>query len=216
MLSFWLPLQCVICGNPPRQLCEDCLGQIPLRARMVYRLGAPSGLACADYSGSVATLVKAYKNDGSVILARYLGMQLAQVLADWAKQIRTDRPLEIALVPAPSRASSNRTRGYSPARLLASNTAAQMRAFGVNATVCDVLRVTGPVRDQGDLNGQQRRSNLVGRMQAVPAANSVIGNRRIVLLDDIVTTGATLAEMNRCLSSWGLFAESFAAFAETL
>ena len=216
MLSAWLPLKCVLCDKPPRQLCDHCRAQLPLRKRSVSRAGAPPGFSCADYSESVATLVKAFKNDGSVILARQLGVWMAAAVGDWARQTRTDRQLEIALVPAPSRAANNRSRGYSPARLLASNLAVQLRALGVNARVCDLMKVSGPVRDQADLNRSERKLNLVGRMSIEGSAHSRLANRKVVLVDDIITTGSTVAEMARCLESEGIVPEIFITFAETL
>jgi predicted amidophosphoribosyltransferase len=78
------------------------------------------------------------------------------------------------------------------------------------------MRVSGPVRDQADLNRSERKLNLVGRMSIEGSAHSRLANRKVVLVDDIITTGSTVAEMARCLESEGIVPEIFVTFAETL
>ena len=83
-----------------------------------------------------------------------------------------------------------------------------------------LLQFKGATQDQAGLGKRERFENLHGKMTVVSkatAARSAVGNpSTLILIDDIVTTGATLLEMRRSLSAVGLEAEFFATFAETL
>jgi predicted amidophosphoribosyltransferase len=59
------------------------------------------------------------------------------------------------------------------------------------------------VRDQAGLDHRERRANLAGSMAVAPGAESVLAGADVVLVDDVVTTGATLAEARRALHTGG-------------
>jgi predicted amidophosphoribosyltransferase len=127
-----------------------------------------------------------------------------------------ERP--IWLIPAPSSRASLKTRGFVPAKLLASAVARELRVSGLaGVKVIDCLRISGNTRDQAGLGKTERFENLRGKIAASPKWFNLPASRpTLVLIDDIVTTGATLLEMQRSLSEVGLPAEFFATFAETL
>jgi predicted amidophosphoribosyltransferase len=143
----------------------------------------------------------------------------------------------LVLIPAPSAKRSFRHRGYSPALLLARALKRELAAVGFSrVSVANALSLSGQTEDQAGLGKDARRVNLQGKMKAskvgpmtgfpgpmaagfpssISAGNSAFPGPTFVLVDDIVTTGATLLEMERALADAGLEARHFVTFAETL
>ena len=108
-------------------------------------------------------------------------------------------------------------RGFVPAAVLASAVAQSLqRNHGVSATVVRVVKLAGSVADQAGLNRVERAKNISGQMRCSRAPSRLEGGRRLLLLDDVVTTGSTLLELQRCLTESGWKPKSFLTFAETL
>jgi ComF family protein len=93
-----------------------------------------------------------------------------------------------AVVPVPLHRSRLRKRGFNQARLLALGVAAE-----INAPVSDTLEVVRSTRDQVELSAAQRRANVEGAYRASAPLRG-----RILLIDDVFTTGAT---MSACAST---------------
>ena len=72
------------------------------------------------------------------------------------------------------------------------------------------------VRDQSRLNALERRANMDGRVHVKPGSEFRLGGSRVILVDDIVTTGSTLRNVALALEESGLKPEIFLSFAETL
>jgi predicted amidophosphoribosyltransferase len=129
--------------------------------------------------------------------------RLAEPLAGylrWAVEalVEPDRSTAgIALVPVPSRRAAARERGGDHVLRLA-KTAAEQPGAGV----LQLLRLGRGARDSAGLNSDERAANLAGRMCAVPGGPAAAA-RPVVVVDDIVTTGATAREAVRALSAAG-------------
>jgi ComF family protein len=216
MLSFWLPLDCLVCGLPPHQLCRNCESALPLRWRSVSRQGLTSGLSCADYADPLAGLIRSFKADGSVRLARLFGRQLALLYADWLRARPPKEISQVLLASAPSRRAATRRRGFVPAHLIAVETARQLRALGISARALAPFQLGAGVRDQIGLSAQERLLNVENRVELKDSALAQLKQGRVVLIDDIITTGATLSAMQNCLLEAGVRPEIFLTFAETL
>ncbi|MDX3574485.1 ComF family protein, partial [Streptomyces sp. ID05-47C] len=95
---------------------------------------------------------------------------------------------------------STRSRGHDPARRIALAAASELRGWGVPARVAAVLRQRRSVADQAGLNSRQRLGNLAGALAVVAGGGRLLGDAgAVVLVDDLVTTGASLAEAARAV-----------------
>ncbi|MEW2289687.1 ComF family protein [Streptomyces sp. NPDC047841] len=109
------------------------------------------------------------------------------------------RPEPVVLVPVPSARWAVRARGHDPVRRMALAAAGELRRTGTPARVAAVLRQRRPVADQAGLDARRRLENLAGALEVSPGGGRLLGAGRVVLVDDLMTTGASLAEAARAL-----------------
>ncbi|MFE6908354.1 ComF family protein [Streptomyces erythrochromogenes] len=203
-----LPVDCAGCGAARVLVCADCGASLSgAVAGLVRPSPRPEGLpvvrAAAAYEGAVRAVLLAHKERGALPLAGVLGGALAAaVLAGGTGPGRG----ELALVPVPSARRQVRARGHDPARRIALAAAGRLRRAGVPARVAPVLGLRRAVADQAGLGARQRRENLAGALEVRRDGARLTGGARIVLVDDVVTTGATLAEAARAVRAAGLAA----------
>jgi predicted amidophosphoribosyltransferase len=105
----------------------------------------------------------------------------------------------LTLVPVPSARRSVAARGHDPVRRMALAAASELRRRGVPARVLAVLRHGRAVADQAGLTARQRLANLDGALEIVPDGERLLGEGETVLVDDLMTTGASLAEAGRAV-----------------
>ena len=197
LLDLAFPARCPGCGAEGAPICDVCLPA--LDARLDQPAGIPIGLPsdlpatilqlewCAPFGGLVRHALHQLKYGGETRLARPLGAAIAR---RWA---RAGAGGDV-LVPVPVHADRARQRGYDQAELLARAAAA---ALGLPcAPILERARATIA---QFDLDRETRATNVRGafRLEPRPAGNPApsrppLEGRWIVLVDDVVTTGATL------------------------
>lgn len=106
----------------------------------------------------------------------------------------------VLLVPVPSARRAVRARGHDPARRIALAAAGELRGTGTPARVLAALRHRRAVLDQSGLDSRQRRDNLAGALAVAAGAERLLrGAGAVVLVDDLMTTGASLAEAARAV-----------------
>ncbi|WUQ66716.1 ComF family protein [Streptomyces canus] len=105
----------------------------------------------------------------------------------------------VLLVPVPSARRAVRARGHDPARRIALAAAGELRRAGMPARVVAVLRQRRRVADQSGLNSRQRLDNLAGALTVVPGGGRLLAEGLVVLVDDLMTTGASLTEAARAV-----------------
>nr|BFE86722.1 hypothetical protein GCM10020093_093230 [Planobispora longispora] len=114
----------------------------------------------------------------------------------------------VVLVPVPGARQALRRRGHDPVARLAVLAAGYLRAAGWPATVARAIVPRRRTADQAGLSSPERALNLSSAFRAVPGPPAPYGARGVarvvVLVDDVVTTGATLAEAARALRSAGV------------
>ena len=203
LVDLILPLRCAGCEAGGAALCPLCRNAIepgggPPAAR--YHPDCPAPVhAIGDYQGRLRTALLAFKERDR----RDVAVPLGEVLADALPRIPSARPARDGtwwLVPAPSRAAAARRRGGSHLLRLARATAAALAARGQPAAVAPALRFASGVRDSVGLDRVERAANLAGRVRLRDSAAPPVGTP-VILLDDVVTTGATaracVRELNR-------------------
>nr|WP_218849187.1 phosphoribosyltransferase family protein [Nocardioides perillae] len=229
MLDLALGAACTVCARPGRVLCAACLRGLPTSAGPARPTPCPDGLpptwATTAYDGAVRDLVLGHKERGRLALARPLGALLATAaLAAVRGAARGAEPgdapvVPVLLVPVPSRPGVDRGRGHAPTAALVRAAAASLRAGGVPATVAPLLASHRGVADQAGLDAAARAANLAGSLHCPAAGLRRQARRtpraRVVLCDDVLTTGATLAEAARALRACGVPVEAAAVVAAT-
>ncbi|WP_233488674.1 ComF family protein [Blastococcus sp. TF02-09] len=196
-----LPRTCAGCGLPGHLLCRRCaalLARPHLAAPRRFPEGFPPTVAAGAYDGAVRPAVLAFKERGRAELARPLGTALALAVAAVVSAV-PGSPGEVVLVPVPSSAAALRTRGRDHVRELTGRAVRELRVAGLPASQHRLLRRHGRVRDSAELSAGQRRANLAGTFGLAPEAAAAPG--LLVLVDDVVTSGATLTEAASVLAA---------------
>ena len=208
--------RCVGCAQPGRALCRACLDTLPTTAVASWPSPTPPGMvtpwAAAEYDGLPRAMVLAHKERGVFALRQPLGQLLAAgVLASGA----ASDPL--VLVPVPSRPGAARTRGHDPTHALTGSAARLLRSQGYDVRPVRLLVSRGGVADQSGLDAAARMANLTGSMFCpTERLRRVAGRRlRVVVCDDVLTTGATAREAQRALEAAGLRVAGIATAAAT-
>ncbi|MFE5831908.1 ComF family protein [Streptomyces sp. NPDC056488] len=217
-----LPVACGGCGRPRTELCPECAEELtgtgPCRVRPEPEpAGLPAVHAAAPYAGAVREVLLAHKERGALALAGPLGSALAGAVEAAAGAVAGSGGGPLLLVPVPSSRRSVRARGHDPMRRIALAAAARLRRTGRDVRVAPVLRQRRYVADQAGLGARGRLANLSGALEVVPggarllAAGNMAGNAAgrtagpaagtVVLVDDLMTTGASLTEAARALGA---------------
>lgn len=215
-----LPQRCAGCGAFPALLCPSCREPLSRPARPVRPRPDPPGLpppwGVAAYAGVVRSTMLAYKERGRTGLVGVLGDALARATWTAAEEIGVggDRSgeeaagrcaafsafgEELVLVSVPARRGEARRRGYDPVRHLAAGAVTTLRARGRPARALALLTYARAAADQSELGAEERAANLSGALEVPPARARLARGRRVVLVDDVITTGATLTEASRAL-----------------
>lgn len=150
-------------------------------------------VGAAAYEDALRRAVLAYKERGRRDLAAALGELLGGAVGGVLGAARPPPP--VVLVPVPSSAAARAARGYDHLRPLARRAA---RRWGI-AVAPDVLRLVRAPADSAGLGIAARAANLHQAMRAAPAP----AGASAVVVDDVVTTGATLREAARALRAGG-------------
>ncbi|MFF5171620.1 ComF family protein [Micromonospora sp. NPDC000089] len=201
-----LPVGCAGCrerGPTRRGFCPACAAALgALRPGPVRPTPAPPGLppchALGPYAGPLREALLTYKERGRHGLARPLGALLAEVVA---VGVGPARP--VLLVPVPDTAAAARARYGDHLTRLARAAAARLRAAGWDVRLARPLRAL-PRPDSVTLDSAGRVAAARDAFRLRPGAGAGPDDRAVVVLDDILTTGATLAAVSRTLHLVGM------------
>jgi ComF family protein len=218
-LDVAFPARCAGCGREGQPICDACLPA--LDARLDQPPGVPIGLPAdlpapllqlewaAAYGGTVRRALHELKYAGERRLAVPLGGALAR---RWARAAAGGD----VLVPVPVHANRLRQRGYDQAHLLAA-----VAAGLLGLPLAPVLERSRSTIAQFDLDRRARAGNVAGAfgLRALPPSSArlagphPLAGRWVVLVDDVVTTGATLAACAEPLLAAGALGVSAVAVA---
>ncbi|WP_238998148.1 ComF family protein [Nocardioides limicola] len=211
--------QCLGCALPGRMLCGDCSAALPTTAFWTRPTPCPEGLgavaASAAYGGPVQAMVVGHKEHRQLALRR----PLARLLATSVQLLVADDPgVPVLVVPVPSAPSSARRRGHDPLYAVARGAARALRRAGTPARVTRLLVVGRRVHDQSGLDSAARAQNLAGALAGRRRALKAAASGRpvhVVIVDDVITTGATAREAQRALEELGVRLRGIAVIAAT-
>lgn len=211
LIDLLLPERCAGCGTAPVLLCDGCATPLraPARPARTAPAGVPPPWTVAAYEGPLRTILSAYKERGRTALAVPLGEALATAIHAALKPQDHSPPPTLVWVPS-SRASTRR-RGHDPLRETVTVALHRLHADGIPLTSTPALRQRTHVADQAGLTATQRTTNLKGALEVTTA----LTNRHVLLVDDVITTGASLAEAARALRAAGAEVTATATIAAT-
>ncbi|KZE40846.1 ComF family protein [Microbacterium sp. T32] len=191
--AFWLPVACAGCGELDVDVCERCRAGLAPRVRRDVLLPGTEVVTALEFDGVVARMIRALKADGRTGLGRALAPALAEAVR------AAPSGATVTTVP-PSRAGDRR-RGYRPVDLL-------VRRAGAHDV--PLLRLTRTAADQRGLGRAARQANVAGAfaVRALPPGP-------IVVVDDVLTTGATLGAAVSALRAAGASEVTAVALART-
>jgi ComF family protein len=213
ILDLLFPARCAICSQVGACFCDSCQSHIeninlPICARCGRPLEADECSGCLNYpiqidgirafaffQGVMRDAIHRFKYSGRAELASTFGTMLKQYL--------DVHPLPFdVIVPVPLYPAQEHARGYNQSLLLAHELASRVHV-PVLASSVKRVRATHP---QYNLNARARRQNVRGAF----AADDRVAGMRVLVLDDVCTTGATMDECSIVLrnhgarSVWGL------------
>lgn len=210
-LDLILPKHCAGCETPNTRWCPTCARTTSLREVERSTLTTPT-YALAPYAGPARRLVLQYK-DNRRELAPILGGCLAQALLRLAESGPTWAD-DVWLIPAPSRSGAAARRGGNHMLRAATHTAEELARQAMKAHVAPALRVTG-TRDSVGLTRTQRAANIHGAV-SVRRRSAPPPGTPTILVDDVVTTGATAAACVRALDKADIPVAAILAFTATV
>lgn len=213
ILSFLFPNPCVVCQKPagrnrfvctaceksfsllrPAAVCKTCLAPVPADAEVCGRClkNNPAYdrlVACASYQGILRNSLHRYKfGSRSDLHASFAQMMCSQILSFGCTDFD-------AVVPVPLSEERLRERGFNQSELLAKDIA---KRFHVPC-VSNALKKCRNTKRQSELHENQRSKNVLGAF-ALSSPDAVRG-KKVLLVDDIFTTGATMREAAKTLSA---------------
>jgi ComF family protein len=211
-LDLLFPPRCVLCGRHGAALCDVCAGALPCaepprcpRCWSPRRLGsgcrrcdesASAGPGVAGlrspyvFKGGARELVHALKYHYHSALASTMGELMARYLRD------NSLPADV-LAPVPLHPRRQRARGYNQSFLLAREVS---RRLDLPLAAATLVRRSDTPPQARTAGGEARRRNVAGAFDCRPGA---VAGRRVLLVDDVTTTGATLDACARALLAKG-------------
>ncbi len=214
LLTTLLPPACASCGEPGHMLCLDCRAAIAwIKEPVCETCGRPAASRlCSScdsdppaarpirsatyYRDPIRRVIHRMKYEGLFALGRPLGQLMVDAWPLW------QRPVDLVL-PIPLHDRRQRERGYNQSELLV----AELRRHLNWPTDTKALFRTRPTRPQLGLTAFERRANVHDAFAADPAR---VEGKRVLLIDDVCTTGSTLTAAAVALKEAG--ARSVAAY----
>jgi len=215
ILDLLFPKRCVACGKFGAYICKHCFAKIEFIEKPVCPICQRQAVGGKVHPGCAGR----YRLDGLVVVCRYSGpvkAAIQKVKYRWVRDIgkvlvdlliknlwRFDLPADLILVPVPLHAKRERWRGFNQAESLAKILS---KKFGVDYS--DSMYRYIDTKTQVGLKKDERKANVKGAFRLKDG--SQVRGRNIVLVDDVYTSGATMAECAKVLKKaaaktvWGM------------
>ena len=196
-LAFLFPIACAGCGAEGRVLCTGCAPALAARPEVREVAGAGRVWSALRYDGVARAALLALKEEGATALDARLAVPFAAAVS-----IALAEAPDAVLAAVPSTRAARRRRGYEPVRVL---------AIRAGIRLSPLFAAARPHAVQKGLGVGDRARNLEG----VFTLARPVAALRVVLLDDVLTTGATLAAVAEVLRAGGAEVVGAAVLADT-
>ena len=203
LFDFFVPPVCLVCGKDTEEelVCQECINLLsPIEKRFCILCGNPFTKRevckyCKDYKLSLSRIRSLYKFEHPLPLLihefkyknkRKLGEIFGKKMA---VLVRSDPYLKNAelIIPVPLHPSKKRERGYNQSEIIALQISQDMGIRMLN-----ILKRVKNTRTQTELSVQERRRNVEGAFVLLQEFKETIKGKKVLLVDDVITTGATL------------------------
>ena len=206
ILDFIFPIECLHCGVEDEFLCDHCFNKIELRnlkqcplcnkeqvndslcANCKSNSFLDEVVICADYENEILQQTIHYYKYKYV---KNLQTALGQIMTNKFSKVKF--PKNLIIIPTPLHKCRQLERGFNQAELLANIISKHFKLPVIN----NILWRKKNIQHQADLNKKQRLKNIQNCF-AIKNAD-LIKNKEILLIDDVITTGATLNEQAKLL-----------------
>lgn len=211
MLELFLPRRCIHCNEPARKtedplskyLCPNCLRELAFlepptneeiedRRRLLGHLPYPIGIYAAYTfipEGVLQSVIHHFKYMDMPRLARYFGDSVS-------KEFSELRQFVDIVIPVPLHVTRYAERGYNQSEILAKSLA---RAFKKEMSA-EVIKRVKPTPSQTGLSIAEREENVRDAFTLTKKGPAIITGKRVLVIDDVITTGATMASIGAALS----------------
>ncbi|MCK4307540.1 ComF family protein [candidate division WOR-3 bacterium] len=205
IFNFILPPHCSVCKNPlgdeEKSICDECWGSIQVvTPPFCERCGKPSeesvcnecieypheftrARALGEYKDVLSSLIRLFKYSHKLSIGRKLGGMLSTVLKNDEIMNYSDALIAVPLYPVRERA-----RGYNQSDIIAREVSNYTGIPKLNGILCRIR----PTKSQTELSKEKRKLNVKDAFMV--KADEQIKWKKLVLIDDVCTTGATLDE----------------------
>lgn len=205
--EFVFPLSCALCQKPGEAVCSDCLERLPQARLVCLRCGRknPYGLycpkcrvkftpdrvlACYKFEGASRELVHSFKYEDITALASPLAVRMAKLVRE------VEDYKNFVLVPIPLSRKRRAFRGYNQAELLCRELSEMLGLKWV-----EILRRTKGGASQVQVGSKaERRKNVKDSFDLTAEFDLP---KKIILVDDVITSGATVEEVTKVLKRAG-------------
>lgn len=194
-LAFLFPVPCAGCGADGRAVCASCAAGLTASIGAEVLAGVGPVTSGLRYDGVARSVLLALKEEGRVGLATGLAVPFAAAVA-------AATPADGVIAAVPSTRAARRRRGFEPVRLLAARAGIRLTPLFAPARDHDAQKALGVAERARNLDGVFARARPVDGL-------------RVLLVDDVVTTGATLAAAAEVLRAGGAEVVGAAVLAAT-
>lgn len=230
-LSWWaaaadllLGAGCPGCGAPWWGACAGCRAHLGSQPVSLTRptpapVGFPLAATAGPYDEIARGLIHAHKEEQALMLTGLLGDRLAAAVSEVLTATGAPPHGTVTLVPVPSSAATVRERGFDGAAALARRAARTLRVGGRPVTARRLLAQRGRLADQALLDSVRRAENLRDGLRLRRGTAALVDPLRlgaVVVVDDVVTTGASLTEAVRTLRRHGFVVSGAATVSATV
>lgn len=216
LVDLLLPRACAGCGVETVSLCGPCLTRLQPEPRTVApRYGLLPVSGAGEYSDTLRSVIVAMKARKRTDVVPVVGILLAAAIAH-ALEESGYAGGDVTAVPVPTSAAAMRDRGRDLVADLSAHACRLLAADGLAIRSAPLLTVVRH-RDQVGSGARDRRRNVAGTHAPLRRApwETARSSRRVIVVDDVLTTGATFAEAARALREAGVEPHGCAALAVT-